>query len=106
MVVLLDERREDGSSLYMNAKLGADGSLDIMGHDLGPVTESISPSGECEWHYVVAAEDLPAAVAALGGEPGADVLDLLLQCCSGPASHNLGPTLRGNGIKYEFWSWP
>jgi hypothetical protein len=46
MVVLLDERREDGSSLYMNAQLRADGSLDIMGHDLGPVTESISPSSE------------------------------------------------------------
>ncbi|MGH3969781.1 MAG: hypothetical protein ACRDTV_17095, partial [Mycobacterium sp.] len=75
MVVLLDERRQDGSWLNMTAELKADGSLEINGHDLGPVTKTISDRGEYEWYYVVAAEDLPAAVAVLGGEPGAGVLD-------------------------------
>lgn len=106
MVVLLDERREDGSSLYMRAELTDDGGLDIMGHDLGPVTDSISTTSEYEWHYVVAAADLPAALALLGGQPDADVLGLLLQRWSGPASYQLGPTLRNSGLKYEFWSWP
>jgi hypothetical protein len=72
----------------------------------GPVTESRSTTGEYEWHYVIAAEDLPAAVAAFGGEPGVDVLELLVQRWSGQASYKLGATLRQSGIKYKFWNWP
>jgi hypothetical protein len=106
MVVLLDERREDGSSLYMTADLDADGTLRIKGHDLGPVTELISPDGEYEYCYFVKAVDLPAAVAVLGGQPGTDVLDLLRQRWSGPAAYQLGTALRDGGIDYSFWSWP
>jgi hypothetical protein len=104
MVLLLNEYRKDGSALYMSAQLRADGGLDIMGHDRGPITEHISPSGDYEWHYVVAATDLPAAVAVLGGEPGADVLELRQRRWSGPASYKLESTLRESGIKYKFWS--
>jgi hypothetical protein len=94
MIVLLDERRDDGSSLHMTADIDADGSLRIEGHDLGPVTRIISDDGEYEYCYRINASDLPAAVAALGGEPGTDVLDLLRQRWSGPAAYELGAALR------------
>jgi hypothetical protein len=106
MVVLLDERRDDGSSLHMTADLDAHGALRIEGHDLGPVAEFISEGGEYEYSYVIKASDLPAAVAILGGEPGSDVLELLQQSWSGPAAYELGGALRDGGIDYSFWSWP
>jgi hypothetical protein len=106
MVVLLDQRREDGSSLHMTAKLDADGTVQIEGHDLGPVAEFISEDGEYEYCYLIDASDLPAAVAVLGGEPGTDVLELLRQRCSGSAAYELGPAIRRGGINYRFWSWP
>lgn len=84
-MVLLDERRGD-SAFFMSASLRGDGSLEVVGHDRGPVTESISPSAEYEWSYVVAANDLPALVVSLGGEPGTDVLSWLSERWSGQAS--------------------
>jgi hypothetical protein len=105
MVVLLDEFREDGSSLHMTADLDADGSLRIEGHDLGPVAEFISEDGEYEYSYLIKAADLPAVVAVIGGQPGSDALELLQRRWSGSAAYELGAALRDGGIDYTFWSW-
>ncbi len=105
MVVLLDERREDGSSLHMTADLDADGGLRIEGHDLGPVTEIISPDGEYEYCYSIEASALPSVVAALGGEPGTDVLELLRQRWSGAAAYGMDAALRDGGIDGHTNSW-
>ena len=74
---LLDEHRKDGSWLNLDATLRPDGSLRIDSQYLGPATESISSDGEYEDGYLIAAEDVPALVIALGGQPGTDIIDLL-----------------------------
>ena len=106
MVVLLDERREDGSRLRMTARLDDDRTLHIEGRDLGPVTKFVSPDGEYEYSYRIEATDLPATVAVLGGEPGTDVLDLLRQRWCGLAAYDIGAALRDGGVRFRFWRWP
>ena len=66
-VSLQSEHCDDGSQLTMTAERRADGQLEILGQDLGPVTRSISGDGEYGWGYTVAADDVPALVIALGG---------------------------------------
>jgi hypothetical protein len=105
-VSLQNEQREDGSWLNLDASLGGDGSLRITGQDLGPVTKMISPDGEYEYFYTIAAEDVPALVVALGGQPGTDVIDLLEQHWSGADSYNLGAAIRSSGVTHHFASYP
>ncbi|BBX27418.1 hypothetical protein [Mycolicibacterium alvei] len=101
-VSLLNEHREDGSWLNLDAYLDSNGTLRIVGQDLGAVTEFISSDGEYEYFYTIAAEDVPALVNALGGQPGADVLDVLARNWSGDASYGVGRTIESSGVKYHF----
>jgi hypothetical protein len=105
-VRLQNERREDGSSLSIDARLERDGTLRIIGHDLGPVAEAISPDGEYEWFYTIAAQDVPVLVIALGGQPGTDVIELLEQRWSGDAAYSLGAAIRSSGVSSNFSSYP
>jgi hypothetical protein len=105
-VKLQNEHREDGSWLNLDASLERDGTLRIIGQDLGPVTKSISPDGEYEYFYTIAAQDVPALVVALGGQPGTDVIDLLEQHWSADAAYNLSAAIRSSGVKYSFSSYP
>jgi hypothetical protein len=104
-VSLQNEHREDGSWLNIDVSLGLDGPLRIRGQDLGPVTKNISPDGEYEWFDTIAAQDVPAMVVALGGQPGTDVIDLLEQRWSGDAAYNLDAAIRSSGVKYSFASY-
>ncbi len=103
---LQNERREDGSWLTMSADLFHDGTLRISGQDLGPVARSMSGDDEeYEWFYTVAAQDVPALVIALGGQPGEHPIDVLEQRWSGDAAYGLGEALRRSGVHYEFGSF-
>lgn len=101
-VTLQNEHREDGSWLNLDAYLDPDGTLRIVGQDLGPVTAAISSDGEYEYFYTIAAADVPALVTALGGEPGSDVLELLVQRWSDEASYGLGGAIRSSGVRHHF----
>ncbi|HEY3747341.1 MAG TPA: hypothetical protein VGL17_13910 [Gemmatimonadaceae bacterium] len=105
-VGLQNEQREDGSWLNIDASLERDGTVQITGQDFGPVTKNISPDGEYEWFYTIAAKDVPALVVALGGPPGTDVIDLLEQRWSGDAAYNLETAIRSSGVKYDFAHYP
>lgn len=105
-ISLRDERREDGSWLNLDASLAPDGSLRINGQDLGPVTKTVSPDGEYEYGYVIAAENVPALLIALGGQEGADVIDVLENHWSGAASYGLEQAIRSSGVPYDFWNYP
>ena len=100
-VNLLSDRRRhpDGNSYFLNASLRQDGSLKISGQDLGP---TIGIDGEYEYWYTIKAENVPALVAALGGTPGQDILDFLVQRWSGEAAYRLGPAIRNSGVEYAF----
>jgi hypothetical protein len=65
----------------------------------------ISPDGEYEYFYTVAAEDVPALVVALGGQPGTDVIDLLVQHYCGDASYQLERDIRSSGVEYRFTNY-
>jgi len=101
-VSLRSEHRDDGSWLNLDASLDEDGSLRISGQDLGPVTKTISSDGEYEYFYTVAAEDVPALVLALGGQPGTDIIDLLAQRYCGDASYQLEREIDSSGVEYRF----
>ncbi|HUG47917.1 MAG TPA: hypothetical protein VMP67_05840, partial [Candidatus Limnocylindria bacterium] len=75
-VTLRSERYGD-SAYYLRAYLRTDGMLVIEGHDLGETTRRFWGSGEYEWTIAIAKEQLPALVDTLGGQAGADALELL-----------------------------
>lgn len=106
VVSLLEERRADGSTLYMSARGGGSEPLRIEGQDLGPVTEPISPDGEYEYFYTIDVQHIPALVLALGGTPDEDVLTLLRRRWSGVESYRLGQAIRESGIPHEFFAYP
>ncbi|GHF61872.1 hypothetical protein GCM10010218_49350 [Streptomyces mashuensis] len=57
------------NQLYVDARIGASGNLVFEGQDLS--------RGEYEYFVSVRPEEIPLVVAALGGTPEDDVLDLL-----------------------------
>lgn len=59
-----------------------DGGLRLDGWDLGDAVERAHGDREYEWTVDVAAHDLPALVAALGGAPGEDVFEVIRRSCS------------------------
>lgn len=78
--------RDAGGTRHLEARLTAAGDLVFEGQDLGDGVERVFGPGcrEYEWTETVRAADVPLLAAALGGEPGADVLALLAATCSGP----------------------
>jgi len=103
-VGLQDERHEDGSHLFIDAAVNAEGDLQIRGHDIAPVAAFFD--GEYEWWYTVVADHVPALVTAFGGQPGSDILELLEGKYSGAGAYNLAHDLRASGVEHTFWSWP
>ena len=66
------------------------------------MTRTISSDGEYEYFYTVAAKDVPSLIVALGGRPGADVIDLLAQNYCGDASYQLEREIESSGVEYRF----
>jgi len=105
-VVLRTERDEDGVR-HLAARLTAGGDLVVEGQDIGPGVEYVFGEGntEYEWTHTVRVADLPALVAALGGEPGDDVLALLSRRCSGDDAAELSRLLGPDGpVPADRWS--
>ena len=92
------------NGLTVTARRGLGDSLVLVGQDLNPDPEMLLGLREYEYGLTVAAADVPAVVAALGGPPGADVLDLLVS--RGETVVGAGEThwLAAIGVEAEFWS--
>lgn len=101
-VDLFAEHREDGSSLYLRARVSEEGDLRIEGQDLGPVTAAVSSDGEYEYLYTIQSEDVAALGAALGGEADDDILEVLKDSWSGAKSHGLEEAIRHSGVPFTF----
>lgn len=101
-VVHLRSSRDGADVRSLTAELrGAD--LMISGQDLGPTVHRLMGSVEYEWATTVAAEHLPALVAALGGTPGEDVLDAVARF-SGESAAEVEARIREHAVPHEFWS--
>jgi hypothetical protein len=87
--------------LYVDASVDADGVLRISGQDLGDNLYG----GEYEYFLTVDATDVPTVVAALGGAPGDDVLELLVAQAEQIIRTGEKTWLEGLGISPGFSSW-
>jgi hypothetical protein len=103
--VTLRDERVGADTRWLGAYLDATGALHVDGHDLGPGTAPVSGDGEYEWFEVIRAVDLPRLVAALGGDPGDDVLDLLARDWTGPRSYDFERRLRESGVPVKIFTW-
>ena len=91
--------REEG--LVVNARLTDDGALVFAGHDL-----SGSPFGdEYEYWVTVPAKDIPTVIAALDGQPGDDVLDLVARRAESIIRQGEQTWVKSLGIEPGFYSW-
>jgi hypothetical protein len=73
-------RRDRHGDRYLQAALLESGDLVIEGQDLGDELPVPGTSGvtEYEFAWTIPADQIPRLVELLGGEPGDDVLDLLV----------------------------
>jgi hypothetical protein len=85
---------------------GVEGEVRIEGQDLGDAVESIMGAGirEYEWTWTIASGDVDAAVAALGGSEGDDLLELLAAWASAHGDQDPGRFLKDAGVRMDFWS--
>jgi hypothetical protein len=105
--VTLRQTSDSLGSRYLGACLTPTGDLRVDGQDLGDGVEEFFGPGlrEYEWVYTVQAQHLPLLVAALGGRPGDDVLDLLVRTCSGPDAVRLRTLLgQGGPVPADLWT--
>ncbi len=86
---------------YLDAYVGKRGDLVLEGQDLGPLTAIVSDDGEYEWFRYVKAEHIPALIAALGGAPDEDILDVLARVATGGGSYDLERLLREEIVPCE-----
>ena len=99
--VMLREERSGPDRRFLWAYFDEDGALHIDGQDLGPATALVSADGEYEWFETIRPAHLPRLVELLGGEAGADLLDLLAERYTGAGAAELERILRESGIPVE-----
>jgi hypothetical protein len=103
-VVLRDVRDERGTR-YLAARRRDDGGVLIEGHDLGRGVEAFGPGfSEYEWSWVIGLDVVPAALAALGGQAGDDLLQLLRTWSIDHGGVDPGSHLKNSGVPVGFWS--
>jgi hypothetical protein len=99
-------RRDRHGDRYLQAALLESGDLVIEGQDLGDELPVPGTSGvtEYEFAWTIPADQIPRLVELLGGEPGDDVLDLLVGRLPDEPSRQLASLLQAHGIEARFWS--
>lgn len=103
-VVLRDQDDTDGTR-YLDATIDKAGRLVIEGQDVGAGVEHAFGEGyrEYEWRWTVSVSEIPAAVAALGGEPGESPLAVAARWI-GEHGTDPGSALKAAKVPTEFWS--
>jgi hypothetical protein len=61
-------------------------------------------TSEYEWAWRIPAASFPAMLAALGGRPGDDPLELLRHCSHAKPGRDPGGSLKSADVQLEFWS--
>lgn len=104
-VVLRDQRDSDGFQ-GLRASRGPDGGIRIDGHDLGSGVEGVFGAGlsEYEWSWAIEPDAVPAAIAALDGREGDDLLRLLAAWSAAHVGADPGSHLQEAGVPIAFWN--
>ena len=103
-VILRDQDDADGTR-YLDATIDKAGRLVIEGQDVGSGVERVFGEGyrEYEWRWTVKPDDIPAAMAALGGEPGESPLAVAARW-SGANGTDPGSAIQAAKVRIERWS--
>ncbi|MCD0446906.1 hypothetical protein LO763_25120 [Glycomyces sp. A-F 0318] len=99
--ITLRSEKGPGQRHWLWAYVDGEGALHVDGHDIDPALEAVVGGDEAETFHIVRPEHLEALVGVLGGEPGADVLDVLAERCTGKGSYELVAVLRSGVIPVE-----
>ncbi len=104
--VVLRDQSGKGFSRSETARYTAEGGVVIEGQDLGPGVEGVFGEGyyEYEWASAIVPSALPDAVAALGGQPGEDLLDVMERWVAAGTGTDVEQTLKSAGVPIAFWS--
>lgn len=105
--VVIRNTKDADDTRYLGARLNSSGDLLIEGHDIGPGVSKVFGGGldEYEWSYTVKSKDLLFLIRALGGKEGDDILDLIVDRCTGERAVDLEEVIRKDKIPHEFWNW-
>jgi hypothetical protein len=103
--VTLREEHDGPNHRYLRAYLDTEGNLHIDGHDLGPLTATVSNDGEYEWFRTIHAKELPRLLYSLGSQPDEDVLGVLEARYTGVASYELERRIRDADVPSELHVW-
>lgn len=106
--ICIREEHDGDDYRYMYAWITGTGELVLYGVDGGP--SAYGEGDEYEWNQIIQQADIPALIAALGGDPHGDPLEQLAEVGSGKASHQLSALLREKVVPSTFkpakWSEP
>jgi hypothetical protein len=106
MPVVLRHLRDAGGTRSLTARRREDGAVLIEGQDLGPGVGAAFGAGlnEYEWAWVIRPDAFPAAIEALGGHEGDDMLSLLVGWSCAHAGEDPGPCCKNAGVPIGFWN--
>ena len=99
-IVLRDEKTE-GDARRLTV-YDHEGGVRLDGWDYGDLVEKYQGGREYEWLVTVAARDVPALVAALGGTSGEDVFEVIRRTCTTDPNH-LFSVIVDRNIPHEWW---
>jgi len=101
-IVLRDEKTD--TDIRRLSVYDHDGGIRIDGWDLGDQVEKYKGDREYEWMIDVAARDLPALVAALGGQRGEDVFEVIRRTCLDDPNRLQNVILYDPKVPHKWWS--
>jgi hypothetical protein len=103
-IVLREQEDADGTR-YLDATIDKTGRLVLEGQDVGNGVERAFGEGyrEYEWRWTVPVSELPAAIEALGGEPGESPLAVAARWIEAHGT-DPGVALKAAKVRIELWS--
>jgi len=103
--VVLRDTRDARGTRHLEARLKDDDGIVIEGQDLGSGVEALGAGfSEYEWAWTIGSDQVPAAVAALGGSAVDDPLRVLANWSAVHNGADPGSDLREAGVSIGFWS--
>jgi hypothetical protein len=100
--IVLEQSNYERGSTFREVEFRDDGSVAILGQDLGGAPQDFWGCREYEFARHVAAADVPALRQALGVSAGGDLLAAIAERFT--RSADLEAFIKEHGIPSEFWS--